>query len=402
MQHIHSHAHHRALIALTLTLMAMGVQAGEWSGNVALEARHFPSEPLDTRQHDDNFSFSAQPEYYHEWDGGNQSFIFVPFVRVDEGDDERSHSDIRELIWLRAADNWELRIGIGKVFWGVTESQHLVDIINQTDSVENLDGEDKLGQLMINGSWITDQGTIDLFLLPGFRERTFIGAEGRLRTTPRIDDALVSYESSDEEQHIDAAIRWSHSLGDWDIGLSHFSGTNRDPSLTPTLNSTGELVLAPRYTQINQSGLELQATIDDWLWKLEAIHRSGTGSDYNASVFGFEYTLVGLFDSALDLGLIAEYQYDDRGNNATTPFEDDLFLGARLTLNDAQSTEILAGVIADLNEQSRIYSLEASRRLGEQFKLTIEARVLSQVDNADPLFTLSDDDYLLAELAWYF
>ena len=390
------------LAGLSFALISTTLSAAEWSGNIALEARHFPHDALDSRQHDDNLSLSVQPEFYHQWDGGNQSFTFVPFARIDQGDDERSHADIRELTWLMAADNWELRVGIRKLFWGVTESQHLVDIINQTDGVENLDGEDKLGQPMINGAWITEHGTFDLFILPRFRERTFAGTEGRLRTIPRVDDDLTSYESSDEESHIDSAIRWSHILGELDVALSHFSGTSRDPIFTPTLNSQGELVLAPHYALIDQTGIELQTTIGDWLWKLEAIHRSAQGESYNASVAGFEYTLVGLFDSPFDLGLIAEYHYDNRGESATTPFEDDLFIGSRLTLNDAQSSEILAGVIVDLDEQSRFYTIEASRRLGEQFKLTLEARWFSNMESSDPLFTLRSDDYLLMELVWYF
>ena len=74
-----------------------------------------------------------------------------------------------------------MRVGIRKEFWGVTEFQHLVDVINQTDGVEDFDGEDKLGQQMVNLSLVNDWGIVDLFLLPGFRERTYAGEEGRLR-----------------------------------------------------------------------------------------------------------------------------------------------------------------------------------------------------------------------------
>ena len=102
------------------------------------------------------------------------------FVREDSMDDERSHADIRELSWLYYSDDWELRLGISKVFWGVAESQHLVDIINQTDAVENVDGEDKLGQPMINLTLIRDWGNVDLFVLPYLRERTFTGVNGLL------------------------------------------------------------------------------------------------------------------------------------------------------------------------------------------------------------------------------
>jgi len=69
---------------------------------------------------------------------------------VDEHDDNRTHGDIRELSWIHVGSNWETRVGVRKVFWGVTEGRHLVDIINQTDAVDQVDGEEKLGQPMIN------------------------------------------------------------------------------------------------------------------------------------------------------------------------------------------------------------------------------------------------------------
>ena len=53
------------------------------------------------------------------------------------------------------------------MFWGVTESQHLVDVVNQTDLVENPDGEEKLGQLMVNLTVARSWGTLNLFVAPG-------------------------------------------------------------------------------------------------------------------------------------------------------------------------------------------------------------------------------------------
>ncbi|MFA0280087.1 hypothetical protein AB4489_26825, partial [Vibrio sp. 10N.222.55.F8] len=110
-----------------------------------------------------------------------------------------------EALYLTYWDDYELRAGVGKVFWGVTESAHLVDVVNQTDAIESVDGESKLGQSMVHFTSIKDWGTIDAMLLPYFRERTFAGEDGRLRTpVPVSDDAL--YESSREEKHVDVAL----------------------------------------------------------------------------------------------------------------------------------------------------------------------------------------------------
>ena len=50
---------------------------------------------------------------------------------------------------MSAMTTGRLLVGAAKVFWGTAESRHLVDIINQTDAVEDIDEEDKLGQPMV-------------------------------------------------------------------------------------------------------------------------------------------------------------------------------------------------------------------------------------------------------------
>lgn len=384
--------------------------ANEWSGDIAFQSRHFSQDGLYSSQFNEYGSVALKAEWFHEWDGGKQNIIFVPFTRWDQYDEERTHSDIRELSYLKVFNNSELRVGVRKVFWGVSESQHLVDIINQTDLVESTDGEQKLGQPMINYALIQDWGTIDLFVLPYFRERTFAGINGRLRTSFYIDTANPIYESSDKENHVDYAARWSHSIGDWDIGLSYFDGMSRDPSFTfPSLDINGNLVSQPIYYLMQQTGLDLQATKEAWLWKMEVVSRNIkagnyiAASNYIAATAGFEYTFNGVFESVSDIGLVVEYLYDDRKSQATTPFEDDLMLGVRWTKNDENDTSVLVGVIADQNDSSRLYSIEASRRISESWKLNLEARLFDGLSPSNTfLYPLRDDDFVQIDLAYYF
>jgi hypothetical protein len=384
---------------ILIFLISVQTQAGEFSGYIEGETRYFSESPLSADQYDDfNFSLSVKPEYHHQWDDGRQSFSFIPFARIDQHDSKRSHFDIRELSWIKAAETWELRAGIRKVFWGVTESQHLVDVINQTDLVEHLDGEEKLGQPMINLALIRDWGTLDFFILPYFRERTFPGKQGRLLNGGipiAVDQAR--YESSAEEYHVDWAIRFEKTIENWDIGISYFDGTNRDPRL---LMEKG--VLIPFYEQIQQTGLDLQLTQDSTLWKLELISRNESAGSYTALTGGFEYTFVGIFDSDADLGIITEYLFDDRQDNALTPFANDLMFGMRLTLNDEQSTELLAGSIVDLDNQSSMFLLEASRRLGNNWKLSLESYIYSNIEVNDLTYGFRNDDFVQFTLAWYF
>ncbi len=374
----------------------------DFSGYVGLEYRRFLSPPTDPRQQgDNNLSLSFEPEYYSEWDNGQQSFTFTPFVRLDQGDNKRSHADIRELMWVKAVDDWELHIGVGKVFWGVTEIVHLVDIVNQTDLVEDFYLNERLGQPMLNLVLIKDWGTLSMFVLPGFRERTFPGIKGRPRSIPWVDTSQTVYQSSLGRHHVDYAARWSNSWGDWDIGVNYFNGTSREPRFTLGSNG-GEAVYIPNYDLISQYSTDIQATIDAWLLKFEGYYRRGQGAAYYAATGGFEYSFYGVLESNVDVGLVVEYMYDERGDRAPTPFQNDYFIGTRLSLNDEQSSELLAGIIRDAVYDRYYFSLEASRRVGDNWKLSVNALSFSQTPVYDPGYSFRNDDYIQVELQYYF
>lgn len=392
----------RVGLGLSLGLCASLAGAGEWSGYAALAYTGYAHAPLYADQARTNFAIAIQPEYHYQREDSKDGFTFIPFVRLDQRDTERSHADIRELAWVQVGAAHEWRVGVRKVFWGVTESQHLVDVVNQTDLVENIDGEAKLGQPMVNFAAIRSWGTLDVFVLPYFRARTFPGRGGRLRTELVVDTDQATYESSRGRRHVDYALRWSKSFSGIDLGVSQFSGTSRDPRLLLGSNGAGVPVLIPRYDLIHQTGVDVALTAGSWLWKLEAIYRRGPGLGYTASTVGFEYTLANIFNSAMDLGLLAEYLYDERGDLATTPFQDDIFAGLRLALNDPQSSELLLGVIQDRRSHARFFNVEASRRLGSLWKLGLQARAFARIPMNDLFFGARQDDYVQVELARYF
>jgi len=391
------------VLATTISYSFLTTQSLAWelSGYTTAEGRLFFHDALFSGQRRDGASIAVQPEFYHEWENGS-SFLFTPFGRLDSADSERSHFDIRELRYLWLHDSWELRIGSAKVFWGVTEFVHLVDIINQTDLVEDIDGEDKLGQPMVNLSIPGQYGVLDLFVLPYFRERTFPGEKGRLRSRVVVDTDKAEYESSAEEYNVDLAARYSNTIGDWDFGIYHFHGTGREPTLLLRSDPAGNLTVVPLYERIDQTGLDVQTVKGNWLLKLESLYRTGQGEDFYAGVGGFEYSFVNVLSSGLDFGLIGEWAYDERGDEATTVFDNDVMAGARLAFNDAASTEVLAGVFQDLDSDSCAVLLESGRRISDHWKVTLDAFFVLESSEGDILHDLREDDNVQIELTYYF
>lgn len=469
-----------SLSGLLLMAIAGSAAGADYALETSLEYRYFTKPPLDERQYDgDNASIAAIPEAHWDWDDRDQSLTVRLFGRLDEHDDERSHVDVREALYRYTTRDLEWRIGIGQVFWGVTESAHLVDIINQTDFVEDIDGEAKLGQPMVNLAWFTGIGTFDFYFLPYFRERSFPGENGRPRPLLPVDE-----DAARTDDRTDFALRYYNSFGPLELGLSYFRGTNRDPyfaaefdncrvtaaipdlspdPLTGTCEEfeeaqeSGDIPpnaddfieelridvdnarFVPVYDRIDQLGLDLQYVWGALALKAEAIHRRlRREEDFTAVAAGFEYTLRNLFGSGYDLGLLSEYLHDGRnlieedlavaedqlsrsgGINFDSIFdalefretaEDvenaavlqaDVFAGLRLSLNDLADTKVLVGAIRDLETDAVFASLEASRRFGSAYRVSLEGRLFSEVPVTDPLYGFRDDDYLEITIARFF
>lgn len=394
-----------ALVAL-LALGASGAAAQriQVTGEVAAEARLFPKAPLFPAQGSARFSPSVLmvPEVTYESESGTWRVTGIAFVRLDAHDSRRSHVDIRELGVLYLGNRMTVFAGVGKVFWGVTEVHHLVDIVNQTDAVEDVDNEEKLGQPMVNvtleGAW----GYLDLFYLPMFRERTFPAGDARLRGPLPISDQ-ASYASSAGRWHQDFALRWSRPFGAFDMGASFFRGTSREARFFVVTDGNDPLALTPHYDIIDQLGIDVQWTGNSMLLKFEGMTRGGHGERFLAATGGIEYTLYQLFGGNSDLGLIAEFMLDGRSIDAPpTVFDNDVFVGFRWALNDINDTSILGGPVVDFQTGEILALVEAERRVSDQWRVGLEARLFANTVAGNLTNSLRQDSYAAFRVSRFF
>lgn len=83
-------------------------------------------------------------------------------------------------------------------------------------------------------------------------------------------------------------------------------------------------------------------------------------------------------------------------------FQDDAKFGLRLAFNDLRDSTLLAGWFQDRQSPAKIIQLEAGRRIGEQFKLSLELRVILDLPENDQLHSLRNDDHLKLAFTYYF
>ncbi|MBL4784211.1 MAG: hypothetical protein JKY49_02160 [Cohaesibacteraceae bacterium] len=384
-------------------LVPLSAGAGELdvSGYIGGEVTVFPREGLyaDQLKHL-QAGVTARPEISWSSEDRNTSATIIGFGRYDHADEKRNHVDLREAWLAHDFDGIEVLAGVNKLFWGVTESRHLVDIINQSDALEYNNRDAKLGQAMFSVTARQDWGDLALIAMTGFRELDFPGPDGRLRPGLTVDTDNAVFEHSAEHWAPDFAVRYSNTFGDVDLGLSAFHGTSREARFV--LN-TGNDTLVPYYDRISQLGLDVQYTADSLLLKFEGIIRKGHGDTFGAVVTGAEYTLYQLAGTGMDLGLIAEYLYDGRDDSAPiTPYDNDVFVGLRLAMNDTQDTSALVGASIDLDDGAMGVRAEFERRIMDGLTFEADIQYFVNADKDSDSYGFRRDSYASITLKKHF
>jgi len=361
----------------------------ERSLELEIEHQYFPTSGSFPGQLDHFTSGAIRPRWSTRSPDKKHQIVLDAFLRGSLNDPLRSHFDFREAYYRYNNRKWALSVGAKKVFWGVTESVHLVDIINQADQVEAFDGSEKLGQPMVQFTTSTSLGSFEFYYLPIARRRQFPGSHGRYRFPEVLAREDVPFTTSSNEWHPSAAARWYNTFNKLDVGLSYFYGVAREPmylGFDPTIG------LDLTYPIIHQIGLDAQYTAGALMLKVEAINRLSERQDFVALAIGLEYTFGNIFGTGADVGVVSEYLYDSRGVLTFSGLDNDVFIGSRINLNDVRGTSFLLGSIIDLERTTRLFRFEGSRRFKGNWKVDLLVSVLIDVSEEEILFNFRQDD----------
>ncbi|WP_045857668.1 hypothetical protein [Teredinibacter purpureus] len=380
---------------LTILLLGASPQSfgGFYNSYIEGEQLSFFDDPQFVGQLSHQSSAALQLE--HQYAHNSLSVHSSIFLRGTSTHSQRNHIDVRALSVNYFSDSYSVVIGIEQVYWGATESGHRVNIINQSDYMERPDGEVKLGQALLDFRYFLPNGSLDIYYLPFYREQALPMKEDRFRP-PVGSDKKTSFE--DFRRTDDIAIRWNSSLGDADIGVLFFDGISRTPSFTLQHQQ-----LAANYYSTTLIGGDIQLAKNDTLYKAEWTSEHIQRIDKHAFTGGLEHTLVGIFDTSSDIGLVAEYNVESNNDTPLGLFQNDLFFGARWSANNMSDTSFLAGGLYDFDQRGiQAWSFEASTRWRNTWRLAADVLIYPGADEQHSLHYFDNDSHARISFRHYF
>ena len=444
-----------SVIALASACPAMAQEAGiDLSGRFDIGVRNYPEDgswPGMARA-------GTYPFYGLQLEGGLSygatEFVFEYSGILDPHTDQ-STSNLQKAYLFHAFDSWDVLAGVNIENWGVSSSgRSIVNVLNAQDEVNTITGGSLIGTPMINANVTTDIGTFSAYLLPSEVEDNFGGTASRSRGPLRTEPDLAFYE---REEDVDFALRYSNNFpvgaGALDIGVAYFQGSNRDPlllagcsganglvteavcaqiteafrndylagnappgsleegaafvianfGLAVALDSVPVLAFSPYYQDMRQLGLTAVYANGDTQLRFEGILRDTRFERFGAAIVGAERRFYGLFDPDDEITLAVEYHYDGRGPmQPTTIFEDDAFFGLLYQANDRNATRAEIGLFYDLDTDAQLYSLSASRRIGDRFRAEFNARYIEATGTGDPLAGIDNGTFFEFTLSTFF
>ena len=384
----------KGLVAASLPLaLSMGsAHAGDWAehlasvehyGSAELNLDYFTKEALYADQDDSMGTLDLRPQMIMM--GDVSEIVIEPRIVVPH----RGHAyvDLKEAFINTSVGDIDILLGNTTVFWGKAEAINLVDIINTKDYTRGMQSGEKQGAPMLRLMTAMGPGDVELYVLPHFVENRYADKHSRHRTALPIKENTTEYLAGDDKDAPGYAVRYSGYAGDLDYGLSYFKGITRSPGLVVDPMT---MTLVPLYHEITQAGVDLQYIWGDTSFKAEAIHRtkqlnsSGVAEDYNAGIVGVEHNYFGIFGGNADLAVFTEYARDTRQEDAASGMQDDVFLGAIITMNDVDDTQVRVISSYDLDYHSKSVTAELERRLFDS--VNMEASIYAPAG-------LEDDDH---------
>ena len=326
----------------------------------------------------------------------------------------RTASIDRERSVLIVNDAWvgwrnkrlQLSIGAETFNWSTAEAFHPTDTLNSRNLDSDVENPEKMGEVAAKLRLRFLNGGLTLLYLPVRIAPRLPSPRSRLNWTQgnRLGKAYFGDRDGTLSKSMFAhqyAARLDQTFGQTDITLHYVAHNER---MVPTIvvnPQSGDAALGLPF--VERFGGSLVSSIGDWLFKAEGEYRTYRAlkadadailvtpntKDHTALAAGFDYGWS--YEDGGEGTLLVEAQVLYAPDTRTAelgligPFQRDVLIGYRHALNDTEDTQILVGLIADIERVGEsMATINGSRRLNNDWKLEAKYQFIYAPD-ADSL-----------------
>ena len=112
--------------------------------------------------------------------------------------------------------------------------------------------------------------------------------------------------------------------------------------------------------------------------------------------------MYGLATSVINVGVLLEYGWDERGIDGSATVQNDIYVGIRLALNDSARSALLIGASEGDDFHTKSMLIKVSRRLNDCWTVKIEELMVAGDNSNDPIAVLNKNDRLQFSVQRFF
>ncbi|MCO4754375.1 MAG: hypothetical protein KC478_07820 [Bacteriovoracaceae bacterium] len=426
----------KQLICILGVFFLSSIQALEYQGQIDFEHRQFDSD-ADSSTHDSQTSTFINLNASKELQ--NVKFQLGLKARDAYVDHNRDYLNLDDTNISWQASEWSLSLGTHIFNWKIMEFFSPIDSINPKNLSTGKDVE-RLGLPSLVYKKEFESSELQVIYIIDSKSSEYPQAQDRqglrlnLQTPKYVED---NAELSNGDELFQFILRYKKSFEDFefDAHVAQKYDTSspliivETPSTIPA--ALEDLTVRPYYFQLQQLGMSIQTSREDWTYKLEAtsLNYENTEVDFFVPPLGGITKLTQKDHSKLALGAERSIFYD---NNHTSTlyfeylsilgtstedarslgaFQRDVFFGLKHALNDFKGHEFSLLLTYDLQgHDESIFGLSHEFRLNSAWKLEYGLTFIDapKPDPTDPLDfyyglkPLRESDNMMVTLSRYF
>lgn len=332
---------------------------------------------------------------------GNTLYLGLS-AKANEKDKKSSYINVDDFYYsVNLPKNTRVEAGYRIYNWTKMESLRPTDVVNSRILDGDLENFDKRGELSLNLEKDTEYGLFKFYLFPLFQKSFFPSDSSRISdgVSPSKHRVVTNNGIEDKKSFFQYGVSYEKQFGDLEIFAFYLRHIDRnrvvigynDYTSVPNVGNIPQETLGAYYFDTSDFGFSSTYFIEDHTLKLELLNTvyhndditflTAAGLrktvDYTTMALGHEYGYT--WENGWDSTSFIEYQtllgVDKQTRQELSIFQNDLFVGHRLSLNDAYSKQITLGVFFDIERSSEfIVDFSYDQRLNNFWNIDVGYR----------------------------